>query len=316
MSDEISYTSIRVSTLRGDLEIPFDVYVKVGDHFVHYCRKGTSFAGDRLDRLKSKKITNMYIRPEEQLAYRQYLDASLAAAYSNNPPKPLEIRAQVIQGFQQAAAEECMETPDNQSVYEYVRTSLHQFVNFLDGEKEGAGALLRLVNTDQSITHHSVNVATLSAAMVMRAGAKAGTPLHLLGLGCLLHDIDHFYSRLSVSRPVKDLSPEEAQHYKSHPLDGARRFQKSLFVDQLVLNIISQHEETMDGTGFPKGLRADDMDPLVMIAATANAYDRLVSFEGMEPKRALKSMLIDKVGVYPLPVLQTLQELLKEQKLL
>jgi HD-GYP domain-containing protein (c-di-GMP phosphodiesterase class II) len=87
--------------------------------------------------------------------------------------------------------------------------------------------------------------------------------------------------------------------------------QGAKFLDQLVLSIITQHEEHADGTGFPKGLHEKDMDPLVVIVAMANAYDRLICFAGRSPKDALKNLLIDKLGAFPLPVLQNLQAILK-----
>lgn len=315
MSDQEEFNPVRVSTLRGDMKIGFDLFVKVAGKYIHYCRRGDSFEGSRLDRLKSKKLKLLYIRPEDDPAYQQYLDASIDAAYSNVPERALEIRAEVIQGFQQAAAEEFMEDPQNEQTYKHVRSSVHRFVEFIDKEPRGAGALLSLKNSDQSVTHHSVNVAALSTAMVLQQGLKEGTPVHLLSLGCLLHDVEHFYTGFPVARPVNELDGQELELYRAHPLAGAHRFQGAMFIDQLVLNIITQHEEHLDGSGFPKGLTESDMDPLVMIAATANAYDRMVSFEGKSPKDALKHLLIDKMGVFPLPVMQSLQEVLKKQKL-
>jgi HD-GYP domain-containing protein (c-di-GMP phosphodiesterase class II) len=313
LAPESEFEAIRVATLRGDQKIPFNVYLKVAGKFIHYCRRGDSFEGTRLERLKTKRVRKMYIRPEDEIAYQHYLDANISAAYDSS--RPLDVRAEVIQGFQQAAAEEYMEEPKDELGYKHVRTSVQRFVQFLEEEDKGAGALLRLPNTDRSITHHSVNVATLSVAIA--ANPEFQNPaLHLLGMGCLLHDIEHFYSEgFDLSRPPASLQGEEKKIYEGHPLGGAHRFQGVLFVDQLVLNIIAQHEEHADGSGFPKKLRADEMDPLILVAATANAYDRLVSFEGKSPKDALKYLLIDKMGVYPLNYLQALQGVLKEQGL-
>jgi HD-GYP domain-containing protein (c-di-GMP phosphodiesterase class II) len=70
----------------------------------------------------------------------------------------------------------------------------------------------------------------------------------------------------------------------------------------------------MDGSGFPKKLTGDDVDPMVLVVGAANAYDRFTTFQGLNPKGALKALLIDKVGAYPLKDLQTLQNILKSQK--
>ncbi|MGE0526580.1 MAG: HD-GYP domain-containing protein [Bdellovibrionales bacterium] len=308
------YTSVRVNTLRGDLKIPFDVYVHVAGKYIHYCRQGDSFEGTRLERLKSKKLKKMFIRIEQESLYRKYLEDSIDSAYEDTG-KPLETRAEVIQGFQQAAAEQYMEDPKDEISYTHARSSVHRLVQFLNKEPFGALALLKLKNTDQSITHHSVNVAALSAAMALESNLREKNEIALLSLGCLLHDIDHFFSEFDLSRPIASLGSEELTVYKSHPMKGAERLQSAPFMDQLVLSVVLQHEEHADGTGFPKGMRGEDMDPMVMVAATANAYDRAVSFEQQEPKDALKHILIDKLGAYPLPYLQSLQRVLKAQKI-
>lgn len=289
------------------------MFVKVAGKFITYCRRGSSFEGFRLERLKAKRLKKMFIKRTDEIPYRQYLEESIDAAYKSD--KAIEIRAEVIQGFQQSAAELYMEDLNDQMAYEHARSSAQRFVEFLEREPLGAQAILKMTNSDKSITHHGVNVATLSSAMAIAANLRDTQTIHLLALGCFIHDIEHFHTDFDISRPISSLSPQELQVYKSHPMEGARRFQTATFVDQLVHRIILEHEENIDGSGFPKGLREEDMDPLIMIAATANAYDRLVAFEKMDPKDALKTLLIDKMGVYPLKFLQIIQDVLKAQNL-
>jgi HD-GYP domain-containing protein (c-di-GMP phosphodiesterase class II) len=308
MSEE-KFTPIRVASLRGDIKTPFDVYIHVAGKYILYLRKGSSFEGVRLNRLKAKKLKKLYVRPEDEIPYRQYLEESIDKAYKAGPP--LEVRAEVIQGFQQAAAEDFMEDPLNEFSYTHVRSSVQRFTEFLQREPDGVRAILTLQNIDHSITHHGVSVAALSIAMTLENELRTGHPLHLMALGCLLHDMEHYFSEFQLEKSLDQLTPKEKETYRLHPTQGAHRLQGAKFLDQLVLNIITQHEEHIDGSGFPKGLFERDMDPLVTISATANAYDRLVCFGGLAPREALKSLLIDKMGAFPLPMLQNLQAILK-----
>lgn len=310
---EEKMTPIRVATLRGDIQIPFDVYLHVAGKYILYVRRGESFEGVRLERLKAKKLKKMYVKPEDEIPYKQYLEESIDRAYKPGPP--IQQRAEVIQGFQQAAAEDYMEDPLNEFSYNHVKSSLQRFTEFLEHEPDGVRAILTLQNIDHSITHHGVNVAALSVAMVLETGIRTGHPLHLMALGCLLHDMEHYFNEFPVELPHDQLTPEQKEAYRRHPTSGAHRLQGAKFLDQLTLNIITQHEEHIDGTGFPKGLYEHDLDPMVIIVAAANSYDRLVSFNSMAPKDALKSLLIDKMGAFPLPVLQTLQTVLKHHHL-
>lgn len=300
------FTPIRISTLRGDIETPFDVFVKIADKFILYCRAGSTFEGARLERLKSKKLKAMYVRKGDEIPYRQYLEASIDAAYNNKSAKPIRTRVEVIQGFQQAAVEEFLDDPTNAFAYDHVRSSVERFAKFLEAEPGVLAALLDIANTDRSITHHGVAVAAVAIKMALHT-MKNDKLITIMGLGALIHDLDHFYEG-------RDPSQKDTPAYLNHPLAGAARLQQSPFVDQTVFNIISQHEEQADGSGFPRKLREKDMDPLVINVALANAYERLISFEGLDPKAALKHILIHKLGAYPLPFLQTLQAVLKADK--
>jgi HD-GYP domain-containing protein (c-di-GMP phosphodiesterase class II) len=124
--------------------------------------------------------------------------------------------------------------------------------------------------------------------------------MQLLGMGALIHDIEHFHSGLDVSRPIKSMSKDELALYKDHPNLGGKRFQDKKHIDQQVMNIIVQHEEFIDGGGFPKGLRESQMDPLAVLVAGANAVDRLITFESVPRATAGKELMIRNVGKYPL----------------
>lgn len=307
---EQQFTPIRVVTLRGDLKIPFDVYVKVAGKFIHYCRAGESFEGKRLERLKAKKLKKMFVRTDDEIPYAQYLEESIDSAYDLKSNKTLEVRAEVIQGFQMAAADQFMEDTKNELTYNHVRSSAQRFTEFLEKFPAAGGALLRLENSDSSITHHCVNVSALTTMMVANSDFKGDAKLIHLALGCMVHDIDQVISNVEP-KPLQSMTKEERIAYHEHPKNGVQHLQGLGFIDQVALNVILQHEEHMDGSGFPKGITEKEIDPLVQIVSTANAYDRLVSFEKLTYKEAAKSMTIDKMGKLPLPLIQSLQRVLK-----
>ena len=315
MSEQGVFTAIRMSTLRGDIKIPFDVYIRVAGKYIHYCRRGSSFEGDRLARLKSKRLKQMFIRPEDEIPYRQYLEESVNSAYDSKSGRDPSVRAEVIQGFQEATTENYLESLADEMAYNHVRSSSQRFVELLQTEPWAAQAILRIENTEQSVTHHAINVATLATAMAVANNMNDAQLLQTMALGCMLHDVEHYMGGFNITRPIESLAKEDLEIYREHPIAGAHRFQGIQFLDQLVLKIILEHEEHSDGSGFPKGLFERDMDPLVMIAATANSFDRMTSFEGLSRKEALKDFLIKKMGQCPLHYMQILQNILKDQGL-
>lgn len=312
---DADFTSIRVTTLRGDTKIPFSVHVRVAGKYILYCRSGDSFEGERLARLRAKKLRKMYVKKVDEIPYKQYLEDNINGAYDNRDGKSLSIRAEIIQGFQQAEVESFLEDTLDEFSYQHLRSSVQRFSEFIEREPHALKALLEIPNIDMSISHHSVNVAALAVALAIELSLKQGLPLHLLALGCMLHDAEHFISGLEVTKPLASFNAKELAIYKEHPLKGAHRLQGATFLDQQVMSVITQHEETVDGSGFPKGLFEKQMDPSVLVAGLANAYERYLSYEEKTPKEALKQVLIAKMGQYPLSHMQALQSILKTQGL-
>lgn len=302
----MSFVPIRVSTLRGDQKIEFDAYVRINDKQILYLRKGDSFEGQRLKRLKEKKLKKMYIMANDEDSYRNYLSRNIEMAYDSGSNKSIETRAQIIQGSQQSNAEAIIENPENPEEYNRAKNESERFVHFLTNEDQALAQILAVENLDKNIAHHGVTVASLATTVAQKMGGFDAKQMQLLNLGALLHDIEHFYSHFDVARAVETFNQDESRIYRLHPADGARRVIEKKHIDQLVIQIIAHHEEHIDGSGFPQGLSENQVDPLVTIVSSANAFDRLMTFEGRTRKEAVKALTIKHVGSYPLLHIQAL----------
>jgi HD-GYP domain-containing protein (c-di-GMP phosphodiesterase class II) len=307
----MAHIPIRVSTLRGDQPIDFDAYVKINDKHVLYCRNGDSFEGVRLSRLKEKKLKKMFIIEEQETNYRNYLQRNIDMAYDASSGKPMETRAEIVQGATQAKTEEVLENAGNASVYNETKADVLRFVEFLNKESTALGHILNLENVDNSIAHHGVAVSSIAIGLAARLGIKDPKQTQMLSLGGLLHDYEHFHSGLKIGRPMGQFSPEELALYKKHPMDGLKRLQDKQHFDQQVLTIIREHEETVDGNGFPNGMKDNKIDGLALIVGSANRADRLLTFERMPRKDIPRNLMINFTGAYPLEHLKILGELLK-----
>lgn len=306
----MDYVSIRVSTLRGDQKIDFDAYIKINEKMVLYLRRGDSFEGDRLKRLKDKKLRKMYISNDDESSYRNYLQKNIETAYDDSSNKDIQTRAEIIQGSQQSNAEEVFENPDNVESYNYAKDAAGKYVNFIMSNSQALSTVMNIENTDKNIAHHGVTVATLSIALAKKLGITDAKKTQLLTLGSILHDYGHFNSSLNLIQPLEAMSAEDKTLWNKHPTEGALKVQDKKHFDQTVINIIAQHEEMINGEG-PKGLREKDLDPLAILVSSANAMDRLMTFEGVPRAEAAKKLMIEQVGRHPLQHIQFLNDILK-----
>jgi putative nucleotidyltransferase with HDIG domain len=306
----MNYISIRVSTLRGDQKINFNTYVKLNEKHLLYIRRGDSFEGERLQRFKEKKVKKLFILMEDEQSYLSYLQKNIEMAYDNKSGKDIGTRAEIIQGSQQSNAEEVFENPENAISYNYAKDAAGKYVSFIMSNAEGINAVMNIENTDKNIAHHGVIVSTLAIALAQKLGLTDEKRVQLLTLGSLLHDFGHHTSNLNLIQPLDKMTPADLDLWKKHPKAGADRVSDKKHFDQAVINIISQHEETSNGLG-PLGMHEKEIDPLALIVSSANAMDRIMTYEGVPKADAAKTLMLNHVGRHPLQHLQILGEIIK-----
>lgn len=94
--------------------------------------------------------------------------------------------------------------------------------------------------------------------------------------GSLLHDIGKIGIREEILLKPGKLTPEEMDHIKSHTVRGYE-ICSPLSSLQEVLPCIRSHHERLDGSGYPDGLKGDEIPLMGMITAVADAYDAMTN---------------------------------------
>ncbi len=139
-----------------------------------------------------------------------------------------------------------------------------KYVDFIMSNAQALTAVMNIENTDKNIAHHGVTVATLSIALAQKLGIKDPKKTQLLTLGAILHDYGHFHSPLNLNQPLSVMNEDDKMMWNRYSTEGAQKVQDKKHFDQAVINIIAQHEETINGEG-PKGMMEKGLDPLSII---------------------------------------------------
>lgn len=121
--------------------------------------------------------------------------------------------------------------------------------------------------------HHALNV-TLLSLMLARALKAPPAALRAVGLGALFHDIGKFGIPDRITRATGPLTRPEMALLQTHPTAGIELAQKMELPPEVV-QIITQHHEMVDGSGFPKKLKGNEISLPARIVAVVNAYDNL-----------------------------------------
>ena len=136
---------------------------------------------------------------------------------------------------------------------------------------------------------HSDRVSDLACKM----GEKqrlSDDDLEILRVGGLFHDVGKVGVADKILLKTSNLSAEEYEEIKKHPLEGSRILSgMSIFKDMIPL--IEQHHERVDGRGYPYGLKGDSIHPLAKIIAVADAFDAMRSDRSYRSKLTVDETL-------------------------
>jgi putative two-component system response regulator len=122
---------------------------------------------------------------------------------------------------------------------------------------------------------HVERVARYAAATGREMGLS-GESLHALWVGALLHDVGKIGVSDHILQKPEALTAEEYEEMKRHPEYGAGIMRRSAFL-RPGLHAVLHHQERWDGSGYPAGLRGEEISLHGRIVAVVDSYDAIIS---------------------------------------
>ncbi|HHW56787.1 MAG TPA: HD domain-containing protein [Clostridia bacterium] len=106
----------------------------------------------------------------------------------------------------------------------------------------------------------------------------------------LLHDIGKLLIPFNILSKNGPLLPFERRIMEFHPLKGAEWLRERDFPEEIV-TIIEAHHERVDGSGYPYGLKGDEIPFLARVLAVCDAFEVMISGRHYKPQRSINEAL-------------------------
>ncbi|HKA16703.1 MAG TPA: HD domain-containing phosphohydrolase [Blastocatellia bacterium] len=195
--------------------------------------------------------------------------------------------------FLTAIARQAGTAMENLYLLDEQRRSLESFIRTLAASLDAR---------DDNTAGHSARVAAMSMGIAREMGLGESDSRAVYYAG-LLHDYGKIGVRDDVLLKPASLTPEEYEHVKQHPQHTYRLLSKMRFPEDLadIPMVAACHHERWDGSGYPRGLKGEEIPLGSRIVAVADAYDAITEercySEPMTPEAALGELNL-RSGTY------------------
>ncbi len=122
---------------------------------------------------------------------------------------------------------------------------------------------------------HSDQVAGLSVLLAREMGWNSAD-LEMLEFAALLHDVGKIGVPDAILRKTEPLTPDEWNHIRLHPYHSAQMV-KPVEPLQRIIPWVYHHQEKWDGTGYPDGLKGENIPLAARIIAVADAFNAMTT---------------------------------------
>lgn len=152
--------------------------------------------------------------------------------------------------------------------------------------------LIKLRTRDEYTYTHCINVAVLAIILARQMGMTQ-EETKKIGLAGLFHDVGKIYIPNKILNSPRNLTPEEFEVMKEHPMLGLKNLDKNKIYPEVVHGILEHHEK-LNGSGYPQGLKGDEISLVGRLLSVVDVYDALTSRrvykDPMLPHQALSLM--------------------------
>ena len=167
------------------------------------------------------------------------------------------------------------------------------------------------------LPYHIVNILFLSSFLGIKTGLNK-SKMRDLGLACILCDVGVDEFRKIIDKPIT-LTDGEYNLVRKHITISLRVAEEIGQVKDIVKDAIRMHHERVDGSGYPRGIESEKINPYAKIIGVVDTYEAITHNrpyrDGSNAHTAIKylldslkntfdyevmKVLIDKMSMYPI----------------
>lgn len=304
------FIPITPDTLIVNTNMEFDLYLRTfvnkSPRYILFCRVNEQFNGQKKEEILGRDLT-LFISSTDATKYIKYQEKNLKNIISDES-KDVAEKANVVYEVAKVITCDLMDNPRSGHHIQRAKTWVDNTINHILDDPNTFSSLFNVTSHNYHIYTHSINV-TVIGLLFGKHLSLTQNDLNCLGTGMLLHDVGKIETPPEIINKPERLTKEVFKIVKKHPEAGLRILKYHDDIEEVSLKIVMQHHENYDGTGYPHGIRRNNIHLFGKISRIIDVYDALTTNRayaiGKRPFAAIKEMKEKMINCFD-------EELIKE----
>lgn len=265
------YVPVRISLLLRWGSANYNLFMKLSDSkFVKVINAGEAFIPSDAERFIQKGLHHLYITTDDADSYLKSFQTNISMLMNSGAKKQGELSIITLESLEtvERISKAVGWTPE---VVEAAKHAVTLATKAVSDEPNLAKLLKqKMKNPESKFSTHVSILSLITCGFCHNLGWTSESTQMKLGLAALIHDLtveESYYADINLwnqAASSADKSPE-AVKYRNHPADAANLVLEMKNVPADVDQIILQHHETKEGTGFPRALISSRITPMACI---------------------------------------------------
>jgi putative nucleotidyltransferase with HDIG domain len=233
--------------------------------------KHAELTGRVIQLLKKLGIDMIYVRDQatddieiDQVISDQTRCETISAIYSTFNEMQNQRRSSSVRGKASA------------SLYDRFSTICQRLIDEMKSSNSTINLLGNVYVHENYVYSHSLNTTIYALGIAMKKG-YSDKELMEIGVGALLHDIGQMKIPDRIMQKESCLTNEEYEMVKKHTEYGFDLLRQEYGFPLLAAHCAYQHHERLDGSGYPRGLKKDEIHRHARLLAVADVFEALTS---------------------------------------
>lgn len=293
------FISIRIDEFYSSQAVLFDIFIKISSNkYLKILHAGDTFSKERLDKYKNeKKVEYLYFHNNDRRKFVQY-NNFLTKKIVDNKAVPALNKVNMLKNVSEKFIEEAFTVGIKPQVIDQGKEVCETVYQLIEKQEDLYTILKSYQSFDPSAYSHAFLVTLYSTAIIKQFEWQSRTTIETTAMACMFHDIGKMLlpKEFLDMRP-QNMTPEQFEQFKMHPELGLKVVEGNRMINNSIKQIILQHHEAFDGTGYPYEKKGSKILTLANIVCLADDFVHIMMDNKIQPTEALKKILMNKEQV-------------------